>query len=67
MGGMVKRLILLMAAGILPACSTRSDPTFMNNAAAAQLGGVVQSADGRAMMSPGLRSTQRSHPFFGTP
>lgn len=59
-------LALLVTGMALASCATRSDPTFMNNAAAAMHGGMIASPAGDMMMSPGIR-TPAVHPFFGTP
>lgn len=61
---MKPKLLLILAALALPCCATRSDPTFMNNAAAAMHGGMIASPVG-VMMSPGLQNRNRPHPFFG--
>lgn len=63
--------IVLLTLGViflaLTGCSTPSDPTFMRNASAAIQGGMVQTPDGRMMMSPGLQNRSHPHPFFGAP
>lgn len=63
----LSKLIVLTGVVGLCSCATPSDPAFMQAASAGINGGLVQTSDGRMMMSAGLQNRNRPHPFFGAP
>jgi hypothetical protein len=60
-------VLLTLVMMLLTGCSSPTDPTFIQNAAAAMHGGIIQGPDGAALMSPGMNNGSHPHPFFNHP